>query len=213
MKVEIYSDIACPWCYIGTRRFMRAMAEFEHADEVEVTTLPYQLDPTLPDTAEPLRERLAEKFGPQTDAMLGRTASVARQEGLTFDWDKAQSVNTFTAHRLLRLARVEYGADVLLALADKLFAAHFSEGRDVSDHALLADFAADVGMDRDRVAAYLESGEGTAEVRAEIDRATRIGVRAVPTFVFDGTSAIQGAQPTETFLEALRSVRATYLDA
>src|SRR5690606_3791511 len=116
--------------------------------------------------------------------------------------------NTFTAHRLLRLAEREYGAPVQRALAEKLFASHFSEGGDVSDHELLTSLAESVGMDPERVRTYLATGEGEAETRVEIEEARRLGITAVPTFVFEGKWAVQGAQPASMFLQALEQVAA-----
>lgn len=204
VTVEIYSDIACPWCYIGEQRFFRALAAFPQ--QVEVVFRPYQLDPTLPEEPQPLKEQLAAKFGPRLEATLRHTAATAKQEGLTFDWDAAQAVNTLAAHRLLRLALEEAGPDVQRALAEKLFEAYFTRGQNVADPALLADLAAEVGLDRERAEAYLASGEGAAEVEAEIAQAQRLGIRAVPTFVFNGRHAVQGAQPTSTFMQALEEL-------
>lgn len=206
MQVEIYSDIACPWCYIGERRFARALSAFPQADQVEVVFRPFQLDPSLPDRPQPLKERLREKFGPRLDATLRHTTSMAKQEGLDLRFDEAQAVNTFTAHRLLWLAEQEAGPEVQRKLAEKLFEAHFTNGENIADHELLTDLAASVGIDRERVNAFLASDEGKAEVQNAIDRAQRLGIRAVPTFVFNGESAVQGAQPTSTFLQALEEI-------
>ena len=207
MNVEIYSDIACPWCYIGERRFARALSAFPQADEVEVVFRPYQLDPSLPDTPRPLKEQLREKFGPRLDATLRHTTSTAAQEDLDLRFDEAQAVNTLTAHRLLRLAEREYGAEVQRTLAEKLFEAHFTSGENVADPELLIGLAAAVGLDRERVRDYLASGEGTHEVQETIAQAQRLGIRAVPTFVFNGESAVQGAQSTSAFLEVLEEVQ------
>ena len=207
LKVEVFSDVACPWCYVGERRLARALAAFPQADRVEVVFRPYQLDPTLPETPAPLRERLAEKFGAQLDAVLRQTAAAAAGDGLELRFDRALSVNTLTAHRLLRLAEREGGAEVQRALAERLFAAHFTDGRNVADPAVLAELAAAVGLDRARVEAYLASDEGLAEVRGEIAHAQRLGIRAVPTFVFDGRYAVQGAQPPSAFLQVLEEVQ------
>ncbi len=207
LKVEIYSDIACPWCYVGERRFARALAALPEADGVEVVFRPYQLDPSLPETPAPLRESLRAKFGAQLDAVLRQTAATDAAEGIDLRFDEAQAVNTLTAHRLLRLAEREGRTGAQLALAEKLFEAHFTNGANVGDPDLLADLAASVGLDRERARAYLASDEGAAEVRDEIARAQRLGIRAVPTFVFDGRYAVQGAQPTATFLQVLEEAR------
>ena len=207
MKVKIYSDIACPWCYIGEKRFTAALSAFPGGD-VDVSFRPYQLDPAAPTTPRPLTEALREKFGGNFQPMLDRVTGVARGEGIEMRWDEAVAVNTLTAHRLLRLALLEHGADVQRALAGLLFDAHFSRGGDVSDPTLLATLAASVGMDASRVRAYLASDEGLAETRAEIEHARAIGVRAVPTFVFDDQYVVEGGQPSAVFADVLRQVAA-----
>ncbi|HLA63564.1 MAG TPA: DsbA family oxidoreductase [Rhodothermales bacterium] len=207
MKVEIYSDVACPWCYVGERRFARALGAFPQAEGVEVTFRPYQLDPSLPATPSPLRESLTRKFGAQLDAMLRQTATTAAADGLDLQFDRAQSVNTLEAHRLMRLALREGGPDVQRALAEGLFRAYFTDGLNVADPDVLADLAAEAGLDRERAAAYLATDEGAEEVEKEIAHAQRLGIRAVPTFVFDGRYAVQGAQPTSTFLQVLEEVQ------
>jgi predicted DsbA family dithiol-disulfide isomerase len=208
MKVEIFSDVACPWCYIGERRFARALAAFPQADRLEVVYRPYQLDPGAPTAPVPLLEHFERKFGDRAQELLRTVSDAARAEGIEFDWERAQSVNTLTAHRLLRLAVEEYGAPVQRALAEKLFEAHFSKGGDVSDHALLTDLAVAVGMDRARVHDYLASGEGVEETRYEIDQGRRLGVQAVPTFVFEARYGVQGAQAPSTFLQVLEQMAA-----
>ena len=203
MRVAIYSDIACPWCYIGERRFTRALADRPDAEAVEVVFRPFQLDPDLPETPQPLMQRLEEKFGAQKDAAMERVMAMGEEEGLTFRFDEALAVNTFTAHRLLWLAEQEAGPATQRALAEQLFVAHFTHGDNVADPDVLADVAAEVGLDRERTRAFLTSDEGTDAVQALIERAQRLGIRAVPTFVFNGESAVQGAQPADTFRRVL----------
>jgi predicted DsbA family dithiol-disulfide isomerase len=206
MRVEIYSDVACPWCYIGKARFERALAAFDGAEAVEVVYRPYQLDPRAPGTAMPMLEYLERRFGPGGRQMADRVIGEARREGLDMDYDRGLAANTLGAHRLLRLAEREAGAEVQRAVAEALFRAHFSEGQDISDTEVLAEVATRAGMDARRVRDYLGSGEGRAEVEAEIEQARRLGITAVPTFVIDGTYAVQGAQPTATFLSVLEEV-------
>ena len=206
MKVEIYSDVACPWCYIGKRRFDRALAAFAGAADVEVVYRPYQLDPDAPATAYPLVERLEKTFGPGAGAMVQRVTDAGRSEGLDMRFADALAANTLAAHRLMRLAELEYGAAVQHALADRLFEAHFTRGLDIGDREQLTEIAVAAGLDRARVAQYLASDEGVEETRSEIDRARRLGVTAVPTFVIDGRYAIQGGQPAPVLLQALETV-------
>jgi len=205
MKVEIYSDIACPWCYIGEKRFAAALAMFDGGG-VDVSFRPYQLDPAAPPTARPLTDALREKFGANVQPMLDRVTGVARGEGIEMHWDRALAANTITAHRLLRLAHLENGPAVQRALAEKLFEAHFTNGGDVGDHALLTELAAAVGMNAERVRRYLDSTDGLAETRAEIAQAQALGIRAVPTFVFDDQYIVEGGQPSAVFADVLREV-------
>ncbi len=206
MTIEIYADIACPWCYIGEARFFEALEQFEQRDDVEVVYRPFQLDPSLPHEPVPLKDSLRQKFGERTDATLRHTASAASKEGLTLNWDDALAVNTMNAHRLLRLALHEYDAATQRKVATKLFEAHFTNGANVADTDALKQLAVDSGMDAERVEAYLASDEGRDEVVQEISRAQSIGVQAVPTFVFNGKSAVQGAQPADVFGEALATI-------
>ena len=206
MKVDIYSDVACPWCYIGQARFERALGQFEGAEHVEVRYRPYQLDPRAPADAEPMYDYLERRFGARARAMAAHVIGIARGEGLEMDYDRGLTVNTLNAHRLLALADREPGADTQQALMRRLFDAHFSEGKDVGDPRVLAAIAGEVGMDADAVRNYLETDEGTGEVREEIAAAQRLGVNAVPTYVFDDKYIVEGAQPAEHFLDALRTV-------
>ncbi|NBB75132.1 MAG: thioredoxin domain-containing protein [Bacteroidetes bacterium] len=206
MRVDIYSDIACPWCYIGERRFARALADRSDADAIEVAFQPFQLDPDLPETPQPLMQRLAEKFGAQKDAAMERVTAMGEEEGLTFQFDDALAVNTFMAHRLLWLAEQEAGPAAQRSLAEKLFAAHFTHGENIADPGVLTDLATTAGLDREQAHAFLASDEGAEEVQALIERAQRLGIRAVPTFVFNNESAVQGAQSADTFRRVLDEV-------
>ncbi|MFJ2779210.1 MULTISPECIES: DsbA family oxidoreductase [unclassified Kitasatospora] len=206
MKVEIYSDIACPWCYIGKRRFEEALEGFAGKENVEVVYRPYQLVPDAPATASPHRAWLAERYGPQSVAMDARVAELGRAEGITYDFDAALHANTFLGHRLLHLAETEYGVAVQGRLKEALLKAHFTDGVDVGDREALTEVAAAVGLDRERVAAYLAGDEGTAEVRAQLAEARELGINAVPTFVFEGKWAVQGGQEAETFRKVLEEV-------
>jgi len=203
IKVEIYSDIVCPWCFIGEHRFFQALSDFPQADQVEVVFRPFQLDPGAPPRGIPLAEYLERRYGNRSVAMMERVGLVAAEEGIAIDWDRALAGNTHTAHRLLRLAEEEYGAAVQIALAQRLFALHFSLGGDLTDPEQLSVEAIAAGMDSERTRTYLDSNEGVWELDEEFDRARSIGVTSVPTFVFDGKWAVQGAQRTSTYLKAL----------
>ncbi len=206
MKIEIWSDVVCPWCYIGKRRLEHALGEFEHADEVEITWRSFQLNPdTPPGTAVRTRDYLARRFGPQANAMTGRVAELAREEGLDFDFDAALTVNTLNAHRVLHLA-----ADLGLgdAAKERLLRAHFTEGADLSDPDTLAGLLSEVGADPGRVRAVLAGDEYADAVRDDIDQARMLGATGVPFFVIDRRYGISGAQPAEAFLRVLRTAYA-----
>ena len=207
MLVEVYSDVVCPWCYIGKRRFETALAQFEGRDDVEVVWRPFQLDPDAPATPSPVTDAYARKFGGAAKAaeLIGHVTTLAAEDGLDFHLDEAQRSNTFDAHRVIWFARHQGGQD---AVKERLLRAYFVEGRDVGDHEALADLAADAGLDRDRVAALLESDEGRADVADEIAQSAELGITAVPTFVFDGQWAVPGAQDPDTMLAVLRKVAA-----
>jgi len=206
MKVDIYSDVACPWCFIGQARFERALGQFAGAEHVEARYHPYQLDPRAPAEAEPMFDYLERRFGARGRAMAGHVIGIARGEGLEMDYDRGLSVNTLNAHRLLMLADREHGPATQHALMRRLFDAHFSEGKDVGDPRVLAALAGEVGMDADMARNYLETEEGTGEVHEAIASAQRLGVNAVPTYVFDDKYIIEGAQPAELFLQALQTI-------
>ncbi|MEX2582822.1 MAG: DsbA family oxidoreductase [Gemmatimonadota bacterium] len=208
MKVEIYSDVACPWCYIGERRFARALEEFRADEDVEVVYRPYQLDPRAPTPGVPMLDYLERRFGPGAAGMVDRVVETARAEGLTMDYEHGIAANTLDAHRLMNLAWVEQGPQAQRQLAERLFEAHFADGADIADPDVLVDLATSVGMDADRVRDYLVTGHGRDEVRQEIERAQRLGISAVPTFVFDGRYAVQGAQSAAVFRQALETVAA-----
>jgi len=206
MKVEIYSDVACPWCYIGTARFERALAAFEGRDDVEVSFRPFQLNPDTPTEAQPLYDYYDQLFGPEFRSRHADVVAVAAKEGLEFRFDHALAVNTFTAHRLLWLTDREYGPAVQRAVKAALLRAYFTDGRDVGDTETLVGPATEAGVDPDLARKWLTGDEGIEETAEAIQYARRLGIQAVPTFVFDGKYAVQGAQETDVFLSALAEV-------
>ena len=168
MKVEIYADVVCPWCYIGERRFARALAAFPQADRVDVVYRPYQLDPEAPAEAAPLKQYLARRYGALVESMRARGTEAAAAEAIVMNWDRALSVNTLTAHRLLGLAEREHGAEVQRALLDKLFEAHFTRGIDVADQPALGPERLDDGLEHQQAVgtgpALVRRGEPLADV-------------------------------------------------
>jgi predicted DsbA family dithiol-disulfide isomerase len=206
VKIEIWSDVVCPWCYIGKRRLEHALRDFEHADEVQITWRSFQLNPSTPrGTAVPTREYLVQRFGKQATAMSAQVADLARAEGLDFDTDAALTVNTLDAHRLLHLADSVGRGD---AAKERLLRAHFIEGADLSDPDTLAGLLGEAGVDPDRARAVLDSREYAEAVRDDFTEADRLGANGVPFFVIDRKYGISGAQPAEAFLHALRTAYA-----
>jgi predicted DsbA family dithiol-disulfide isomerase len=205
MLVEIYSDVVCPWCYIGKRRFEEALREFEHADEIDVRWRPFQLDPRAPATPSPVLDAYARKFGGPERAMeiIDHITEVAASEGLDFHLDIAQRGNTFAAHRLLWHVRDD--PELQGALKERLMRGYFVEGADVGDAGTLATLAAEVGIAD--AAEFLASDEGADEVRAGLATAASLEITAVPTFVFDGGRwSIPGAQDPAVFLLVMRKL-------
>ncbi len=204
MKVEIWSDVVCPWCYIGKRRFEAALAQFEHADEVTVTWRSFELDPQAPaETARERAQRLADKYGVTLDRareMEHNVTAVAAAEGLDYHLDIARSANTFDAHRLIHLAAEP---DLGEAMKERLLRAYFTEGRLISDHGTLVELAGDVGLDPAEAQAMLESDRFADAVREDELTAQRFGFTGVPTFVVDRAIAVSGAQPPEVLLQLL----------
>jgi predicted DsbA family dithiol-disulfide isomerase len=214
IAIEIYSDVVCPWCYIGKRRFEAGMALAEAEDlgvEFEVSYRPFQLDPTAaPGVAGPVVEAYARKFGgmEQAEQILARVTSAAADEGLEFNMDRALRANTLVAHRLLWLADQPDSPVEQEILKERLLKAYFTDGVHIGDPDALADCAADVGFDRDEIAKFLESDRGVSEVSAELEEARNNGITAVPTYVLNGLWAIPGAQDPETFAKVLRKMAA-----
>lgn len=198
-RIEIWSDIACPWCYIGERRFFRALDARTDREAFEVVFRPFELDPDAPVPGEPLRDRLARRYGARSEAMMRQAGSAAAGEGIAADWERALAARTRSAHRLLALAARESGATMQRRLAELLFAAQFEFGGDVSSADELTRIAVAAGMDETSVRDLLASNEGEPEVEAGIERAARLGISSVPTFVLGDRYAVAGAQPTATF--------------
>ncbi|GAA3159765.1 DsbA family oxidoreductase [Planomonospora alba] len=204
MKVEIYSDVVCPWCYIGHVRFARAAERYRaKGGKVEVILRPFQLQPDAESKGEPLTAWLAAKFGgpEQAGRMTGHVASVAAGDGLTLDFGRAVHANTFQAHRLVRLAADQgRGAEML----ERLFRAHFTDGLDIGSAEVLAELAAETGVRADFDGPGAQ--DGAAEVREDLDRARALGVASVPLFLIEERFAVSGAQPEDALLAALEEV-------
>ena len=209
MHVEIWSDIACPWCYVGKRRFEAAVAGYEHRDEVTVTWRSFELDPAAP-AERPVdgATHLAEKYGTSREealAMQARMTAAAARDGLEFRFDIARGGNTFDAHRLVHLAAAHGRQD---AMKERLMRAYLSEGELISDAATLERLALDVGLPVDEVHELLSSDRFAGAVRDDERSAAQLGIHAVPFFVVDRAIGASGAHPPEQLVELLRQARA-----
>jgi predicted DsbA family dithiol-disulfide isomerase len=205
MDVEIWSDVVCPWCYIGKRRFEDALAGFDHRDEVSVTYRSFQLDPTAPATSEgdPV-ERLAAKYGmsrAQAEAAQARVTANAATVGLDFHLNKAKSGNTFDAHRLIHYAN---SVGKQAAVKERLMAAYFVEGKPIGDRDVLLRLAVEEGLDEATVRAVLDSDAYASDVRHDEFEARQLGISGVPFFVLDRAYGVSGAQAAETLRAALQ---------
>jgi predicted DsbA family dithiol-disulfide isomerase len=207
MRIDIWSDVVCPWCWIGKRRFEAALARFPHADEVEVVWRAFELDPTAPEEGhETVVAALGRKYGGGEAAgrqLMAHTAQAAAEVGLRFDYAHALHTRTLDAHRLLHLALARGGPALQDRVAEALFSAYFSHGRSMADHAVLRAAGTAAGLDTVQVDAVL-SGTGYAEeVQADLAQARAYGITGVPFFVVDDRYAVSGAQPPEVFTQLL----------
>ena len=206
MRVDIWGDIVCPWCYIGERRFSRGLAGFEHYDEVDVVYRSFELDPSIPKgQATPVLDMLAAKHGlsrAEAGQAEARVAALAAADDLGFTSDRATG-NTFDAHRLVHLGRERGAAGPLL---QRLYHAYFAEGRPVFDVSTLVGVAAEAGLDPDRTRQALEDGSYGEAVRADEDEARALGITRVPFYVIDRKYGVSGAQPAEAFTQALQQI-------
>ncbi|MCI3921291.1 DsbA family oxidoreductase [Paenibacillus sp. TRM 82003] len=204
MKVEIWSDYVCPFCYIGKRRFEQALSKLPYKEKIEVELRSFELDPSAPVNAgKDLYDTLAAKFGiprEQAIAMNRNVDEMAKGAGLTYVSDTRVMTNTFDAHRLTLFAK-ERGLSN--ELGERLLRAHFTESRDLGDREALTALAAEVGLDAGEAREALESGAYAEAVRAEEQEAAELGVRGVPFFVIDRKYGVSGAQSVETFERAL----------
>ncbi len=212
MKIEIWSDIMCPFCYIGKRNFEHALTQLPFKDVVNVEWKSFQLDASLSDQNEGItvKEYLASRKGlpvDQVEAMQQHITEKGKEVGIDFKMDQAVVVNTFLGHRLIQWAQLQgKGSE----MEEALFKAHFTEGKDVSDRDVLGQLAQQIGLDKNTAVTYLKTEEGAYEVQQDIVQARNIGVQGVPFFLLNGKYSVSGAQPTELFIEAITQ---TYREA
>lgn len=208
MKIEVWSDYVCPFCYIGKRRLEVALDQFPHRDQVEVEFKSFELDPNSPkNIGQNIHEVLAKKYGMSVEKAKEANQGVGQQAatvGLKFNFDEMQPTNTFDAHRLAKFAKTQ-GKEA--AVSEMLLHAYFTESKHIGDIETLADLAEAAGLNRQEVLQVLNDKEAYAtDVRQDESLAQQYGVRGVPYFVINQKYAISGAQPTETFMGALQKV-------
>lgn len=216
LSIDVWSDVACPWCYIGERSLDRALAEFPHAESVQVTYHSYQLDPDVPDDATGTeRDYLVERKGSspeQIEGMFAQIASRGQDVGIAYRFDRTVVANTRRAHRLLQAALASGGRALQARLVELLFAAHFEHGEDVADAEVLVRLAVEAGLDEGTAREALDSDLNDEAVAADIAQAAALGITGVPFFVLQNKYAVPGAQPVEGFRRALEQVWAQGAD-
>jgi predicted DsbA family dithiol-disulfide isomerase len=203
VDIQVWSDVICPWCYLGKHRLERAVAAFD--GPVTITYRAYQLDPSPVPAPLPIKQVLAVKFGgaDRVEEMLAQVTAVAAGDGLTLDFDRAVAANTFAAHRLIAWAATrERQADMLEALQ----LAYFTGGVDLGSLPALAGVAGTIGLDPAAALDHLSSEAGTSAVNTDLDSARELGISSVPTFVIDGKYVVQGAQEPATLLAAFEEI-------
>ncbi|OAB41773.1 hypothetical protein PGLA_15830 [Paenibacillus glacialis] len=204
MKVEFWSDIVCPWCYIGKRRFEKALSQFEHGKEVEVIWRSFELDPSTPRESGDLVAALSKKMGRSADEvkqMMAQITNLAAQDGLEYRFDLTKNENTFDAHRLIHFASDQ---GLVEKINEHLYRAYFTEGVTVSDNEALVQVAVKAGLDENATREMLASDKYSEDVRSDESRAHSLKVSGVPFVLANEKYAISGAQSTEVFLDALR---------
>ncbi len=204
MKIEIWSDVMCPFCYIGKRKFETALEGFEHKDKVEVVWKSFQLNPDMKtEPGKNINQYLAEIKGwslEQAEKINKQVTETAKAAGLNYNFDKAVIANSFDAHRLIQLAKKNNRGD---AAEERLFKAYFTEGKNIADAEILVHLGIDIGLDATDVKTMLAGQDYTDEVKKDIYEAQQVGVRGVPFFVIDRKYAVSGAQESAVFTQAL----------
>jgi predicted DsbA family dithiol-disulfide isomerase len=206
LRIDVWSDIACPWCYVGKRRLEAALEKFPHREEVEVVWRAFELDPSAPPERPAdvdYAARLAKKYGSsvkEAEGMIARMTNVAADDGLDFHFEKIRPGNTFDAHRVLHLAGERGKQD---AVKERYLLAYMTEGEPIGDPETLVRLASEAGLEAEEVRAMLASDMYAREVRQDEDEARQLGISGVPFFVLAGKLAVSGAQPAELLLRAL----------
>lgn len=205
LKIDIYSDVICPWCWLGKARFEKALEEVKPGN-VELRYLPYELNPATPPEGRDRLKYLEAKYGSAISSMDAKLAGLGKEMGLDYHFEKAEKIpNTFNAHRVIWLAEKE---GVQKPVIEAFYEAYFSRGLDLGDKRVLIETASKAGLDAGKVEKLLASEEGTEEIHALEHQALSLGVSGVPFFVFNNESAVSGAQSVETFVSILKELTA-----
>jgi len=214
MKIEIWSDVMCPFCYIGKRNFETALEQFSNKNGIEVEWKSFQLDPSLPEVQDSnYTDYLMVSKGlgrPQVEGMLNNVTQMAKGVGLEYDFDRAVMVNSFKAHRVLQLAKMRGLGD---AAEERLFRAFFTEGRNIADDDTLLELGKEEGLNETEIRSSLSDERYSDMVRQDIQEARAIGVTGVPFFVFNRKYAVSGAQPPQAFLQTLEKAYEEWREA
>ncbi len=212
ISIEIYSDVMCPWCYVGKRRLERALGQLRERAQAQITWRPFQLNPTMPLDGMDRTAYLKAKFGSLENfwRMKEQLLAAGEEEEIPFAFDKIQRTpNTFAAHRLVWYAAQQRKQDQVV---EALFRAYFLEGQNIGDLNIIAHAAVEVGLDRTETEEFLASDKGAVEVKTEEAVGRRLGISGVPHFVFNGRIAISGAQPPDIFVSAIQEAEKTIMD-
>lgn len=205
MRIDIWSDFACPFCYIGKRNLERALEELNPSQEVEIVFHSFQLDPNAKKGSQANSvSNLAEKYGTskeEAQMMIDRVVDMAKDVGLNYNYDKVVETNTFDAHRLVHYAREEKKDG---EITERLLKAYFIDGLDIGDINVLGEIAKELGLNKEEVIKVLNSEEYASNVEEDRRRSQQLGITSVPFFVFNNKTAIPGAQPSDVFLEVLK---------
>lgn len=209
MQIEIYSDVVCPWCFVGKRRLERALETAGYAQQAHIAWRPFQLNPTMPKEGMDRRVYLDAKFGgaEARRAIEERVAKAGEADGIVFAFDRIERTpNTFDAHRLIWFAGQQGCQD---EIAEALFHSYFTKGREIGSLKSLAEIASDCGINREEIERFLARDRAVQEVRAEEAIGHRLGIRGVPYFVLNGRISISGAQPPDIFVSAFQQAEGT----
>ncbi len=211
MRIDVWSDVVCPWCYLGKRRLEEALDGLDFADEIDVRWRAYQLDPTATTEPKDLRTAIDRKYGPGAfDAMAARLGALGREVGIDYRFDIAQRVTSVPALMLVDWIAGAVGRDAAAALHERLFRAYFTEGADIADPANLVDWAVEVGAERDLASAAVATGAGREGVAADLEAAADRQITGVPAFVIEDKHLIPGAQDVHTLRTMITRLREKY---